>query len=183
MQRGSGNLQCPELYFPLIGNRRLVMSSAVDDSSVETTIEMGNQRQSKCGRKFTGVSNRELVEEVQDQGILIGNRERAKACMLTRYWLLDGELSGRVRWGNLEAAGGTALVADLVESVAALGVSTERVLHRGTVGVWVRCPACIAASGVIRGSRTLRKQQTRPFAMASTSRGNRALEFCAGGSL
>ena len=61
VQCGSGDLQCHELCFPLIGNRHLMMSSAVDDLSVETTVEMGNQKQSKGNRKFTGVSNRELV--------------------------------------------------------------------------------------------------------------------------
>ena len=156
-------MQCLEIYFLMIGNCHLTMPSAVDESSVVTTIEMGNQRQSKA----------------QDQGILIGNRERAKACMLTRYWLLDGELSCRVHWETLEAAGGTALAADLVESVAVLGVSTERVFHQRIMSACVRCPGCIVASGVVRGGCTPRRQQTRSFAMTSTSIGKCVFVLCA----
>ena len=131
-------------------------------------------------RKRAEVSDREVVEAVRDQDVLIGNLESEKIGVDVVPTARRGTVvSCAVK--NLRSHRKSRVVAGLVESMAVLGVSTERVLHRGTVGVWVRCPACIVASGVIRGSRTLRKQQTRPFAMAPTFCGNCACKFCADG--
>ena len=73
--------------------------------------------------------------------------------MLTRQRMLDGEPSCQVQRGTFGATERTALVTDLVELVAVLGVSVERVLHRRDYGRHLHC-----------GQRRYQKMQHDPKA-------------------
>ena len=99
-QSGSGNFVASRAAFTVLGNC-LAMSSPGENPLVYTTFGAGQRMQNYFSmRKLSEVSDRELVQALNDQGTIIGNLEHEKTRMMAQYHLLDGELSRRILAGT-----------------------------------------------------------------------------------